>query len=1248
MKKVLAVIVCLALIIAVLPLQILNVSAATEYTSGYYTYTISNDKATITDVNTYISGAVTIPSSLGGYPVTSIGDYAFSYCRYLASVTIPNSVTNIGDHAFYNCTSLTSITIPDSVIRIGGSAFYNTAWYNNQPNGLVYVGKFAYGYKGACPETIIIKDGTLGIACYAFEACDSLKSITMPDSVIRIGDHAFIYCTSLTSITIGESVTSIGSYSFYNCDSLTSITIPDSVTSIGSYSFYDCDSLTSITIPDSVTSIGAYAFEYCDSLTSVTIGDGVTSIKYSEFSYCTSLTSITIGNNLTSIGIDTFYGCDSLKTVYFRGSRSDRANITIGLWKLNYATWYYNSCIGSAEHIYDNMCDTICNVCDLEREVPDHVYDNACDTDCNICGYIRTVNHNYEWVVDKVETCNKTGIKHEECTVCHTKLNESTIIPATGIHEYDNTCDTICNECDYVREITHTYDNTCDAKCNVCGNVRAIKHAYDNECDTNCNICEAEREVPDHVYDNNSDAECNICGYVRYYTYTVSNGNATITDVDASISGEIIIPSTLGGYPVTSIGERAFRECRSITSITIPEGVTSIGEYAFYKCEFLTSVTIPDSVTSIGSSAFHNCYKLTNITIPDNVTNIGSGAFYNCSKLTTVNIPNKLTTIEAATFYGCDSLTSVTIGNSVTSIGERAFRECSALTNVTIPDSVTSIGESAFQDCASLTSVNILDNVTSIERYAFYNCGSLTNLTIGKSVTSIVEYAFWNCPIKAIYYRGSETDKSKISMGLNNGNLTTYATWHYNSCIGSAVHTYDSTCDTACNVCGDTRTITHTYDNECDSICNICKFEREVPGHTYDNACDTKCNICETERNVPDHMYDNDCDPICNECKLEREVPDHVYDNDCDVNCNKCQLKREVPGHIYVKKGENTATCKNCNLSKTFDFIITTDETITLSYEASKEFDFAIEHTSIAKITNVSSSIVSMGSYYRQSSSAKVLSVFPGETVVKIVATNGTVLTTSSLLVVEGEHQLQFSEILEEATCTESGKELHICKFCGYEEEIISPSLGHTEVIDKAVAPTCTKTGLTEGKHCSVCNAVLVAQEVVPKTGEHIWNSGRVDDEGDVHYGCTTCDETWSKELLSIAITTLPDKLLYIAGEHYINFEGMVITAYYDDGSKADVTHDCTRMWSGPFGPPAVTVTVEYKSKSASFEATVIMLGDCNGDGNVNTTDLAVMKLFLAGVGELSDTGKLGADLNSDGDINTTDLASLKLKLAGI
>ena len=159
-----------------------------------------------------------------GDSVTTIGEYAFSYCSSLTSITIPNSVTTIKEYAFSNCSSLTSVTIPNSVTTIGDNAF----------NG-----------------------------------CSSLTSVNIPNSVTTIGGWAFSICSSLTSVTIPNSVTTIGDNAFMGCSSLTSVTIPNSVTRIGSEAFSDCTNLQKVNIGNSVKTIGEFAFNKCTNITQI-------------------------------------------------------------------------------------------------------------------------------------------------------------------------------------------------------------------------------------------------------------------------------------------------------------------------------------------------------------------------------------------------------------------------------------------------------------------------------------------------------------------------------------------------------------------------------------------------------------------------------------------------------------------------------------------------------------------------------------------------------------------------------------------------------------------------------------------------------------------------------------------------------------------------------------------------------------------------------------------------------------------
>ena len=261
----------------------------------------------------------------------------------------------------------------------------------------------------------------------------------------------------------------------------------------------------------------------------------------------------------------------------------------------------------------------------------------------------------------------------------------------------------------------------------------------------------------------------NADGVTIYYNY-INNGTELEVTYRGSYyysfsneyTGNVVIPSEVTynnkTYSVTSIKERAFRECSSLTSVTIPNSVRSIGNEAFRYCSGLTSITIPNSVTTIGSSAFSWCSSLTSVTIDSNsilskkyTSSINIKDIFG-SQVKAYTIGNNVNTIGDYAFYACSSLTSITISNSVTSIGSFAFYDCSGLTSVTIPNSVTSIGIYVFSGCSGLTSVTIPNSVTSIGSSAFYDCSGLVSVTIGTGVLSIGSSAFFSAKPKKVIW----------------------------------------------------------------------------------------------------------------------------------------------------------------------------------------------------------------------------------------------------------------------------------------------------------------------------------------------------------------------------------------------------------------------------------------------------------------------------------------------------------------
>lgn len=247
--------------------------------------------------------------------VTAIGAGAFAGNINLTSVIIPQNVTDIDEEAFYDCENLETVSCTDNLTSVGAYAFQYTKWIDDQPDGIVYLGKVAYKFKGN--GTPVIADGTVSIAPYAFGFCPSLISITVPNSVKRIGYGAFSYCENLESIVLPDSITAIEDETFQSCNVLASITIPDSVESIGLYAFYYCTGLTTITVPGNVKVIDDFAFEGCSNLETVMF-DGesqLTRIGDYAFDDCSSLSSITLPDGVESIGNDAFYGCSDIETI---------------------------------------------------------------------------------------------------------------------------------------------------------------------------------------------------------------------------------------------------------------------------------------------------------------------------------------------------------------------------------------------------------------------------------------------------------------------------------------------------------------------------------------------------------------------------------------------------------------------------------------------------------------------------------------------------------------------------------------------------------------------------------------------------------------------------------------------------------------------------------------------------------------------------------------------------------------------
>ncbi|MDE7109122.1 MAG: leucine-rich repeat domain-containing protein [Muribaculaceae bacterium] len=330
-----------------------------SYGGTNITYTVISEKDRTCSVkeNNSVGGHLTLPAKpLDGdieYSLVSIGGEAFSECKGLTGITIPDGVSVIGEYAFYDCARLESIALPESIDSIGTKAFsdcfnlkkaefasleslcrikfagdYSNPLQRSIP--LVIDGEevteitfpenmnevMDYTFAGGSQLTSIkLHDGITSIGKNSFYYCSGITSLEIPADVVSIGEKAFYYCTGLTSLNIPAGVKEFHDYCFSSCNGLTSISIPDGLTAIGTGAFHGCSGLTSISLPESLKTIGEYAFSSCNGFTDITFPEGVVEIGPSAFSWCNNLASIDIAGSVESIGESAFYGCDKLTNI---------------------------------------------------------------------------------------------------------------------------------------------------------------------------------------------------------------------------------------------------------------------------------------------------------------------------------------------------------------------------------------------------------------------------------------------------------------------------------------------------------------------------------------------------------------------------------------------------------------------------------------------------------------------------------------------------------------------------------------------------------------------------------------------------------------------------------------------------------------------------------------------------------------------------------------------------------------------
>lgn len=805
MKHIVSWLFTVSLLIGCLCLLPLKADAATD---GCYTYAVNDGNATITDCDVSISGEVTIPATLGGYPVTGISSKAFDNCDKLTAVSIPDSITYIHKDAFYECDKL--------IYNEYGSAKY----LGNSKNPYLALVQARSQYI----SSTTIHENTKIIASWAYYRCESLKSVIIPDSVTHLNSYAFYTCTKLESVTFGKGIRTIGDSAFGDCVKLKSAMLSDGVTTIGYEAFRNCSGLSSVNIPNSVMHVEYGAFSNCNNLT-YQVYENANYLGNQENPYhvlikntSEYITSCTIHENARVIA-DFAFDCKDLKTITIPAGIVAIGDKAFGYCSgLNYIHVDENNPAYSSDAcgVLFNKDKTILvqapRMLSDSYTIPDGVTVIGASSFQN-CGQLRSVT-----IADSVAVIGASAFYHADKLLSVGIGNGVTTIQERAF-AYCGVLDSVVIPDSVTTIGREAFANSSHMSSVVIGN----------------GVTEIEERAFEYCY---------LLKSVKFGSRVKTIGDGAFYDCDLL---SLTIPDS-----VTTIGGNAFGASTSLRFVTIPDSVTAIGDGLFSGCTNLKSVVFGKGVTAIGSDMFEKCEKLTSVILPDGVTGIAYNAFTGSRYLKQIyylgsqeqwnaiagnNHVGKTTVLCNATVTGIsvnempkkqkyllgedldttglvlnlefhdntsmqidagfttkrysadtageksvyvfykDFYTNFTVNvleaitgtcgwdltwrltpDGVLTISGTGVMESRtsyqfsfwkdrllSVRKVVIQPGATTIGYSVFEGCTNLTSVTIPDTVTRIERGAFMGCTGLEQVTVGEGVYHVGPNAFKNC-----------------------------------------------------------------------------------------------------------------------------------------------------------------------------------------------------------------------------------------------------------------------------------------------------------------------------------------------------------------------------------------------------------------------------------------------------------------------------------------------------------------------
>ena len=594
--------------------------------------------------------AVTIPAT-----VKLIGKSAFEGCANLATVQILGAIDEMGESAFKDCGNLTTVVMMDAIADMGDSVFENCVNLTacQLSGGVKKIGSSVF--KGCAKlETFEIEGDIDELGDSVFESCGSLTTVKIKGAIKKMGKSVFKDCAKLEAIEIGGDIDELGDSVFEGCSNLETIRIEGNLEEIDQKLFKDCVNLKTIEINGDVKKIAESVFEGHKSLETVKIGGSVDEIGDKAFMDCAELKTFEIGKDLKQLGESAFENCVSLEEIKISGSLDEiRKNTFKGCTKLAKI---------EIETGVKEIGESAFEGCESLEEI-------------TIPGSVKKVG----------EMAFKDCIK-----LTNVQLEE-------GVEEIG------------------------DSAFEGCGDLKVVT------------IPATVKEIGESVFKGSSLTELVIPGSMKVIKDGSFKDCETLTKVELQEGVEVI-------------GVSAFEGCTGLQELLLPKtSLKEIGPSAFAGCESLEALIVPGSVNTVGQAAYKQCISLETLEIEEGLEEMGDSVFVGCSSLQKVSLPGSLKVISLATFKDCEKIDSLVLVKGLEEIGESAFEGCKSLPNVSLPESLVKIAKAAFKDCEKIDSVMMAEGLKEIGESAFENCESLDSLSLPSTITTLEKAAFRNC-----------------------------------------------------------------------------------------------------------------------------------------------------------------------------------------------------------------------------------------------------------------------------------------------------------------------------------------------------------------------------------------------------------------------------------------------------------------------------------------------------------------------